>query len=547
MIVALFTGSSGIVASDLPPCPSSGYFHNCFGTYIWADGDKYIGEFRDGKRTGQGTYTFGPNSKWAGDKYIGEFRNNKKTGQGTYIFGPNSEWAGDKYIGEHRDSESHGQGTYIWANGDKYVGEWRVGKRTGKGTLTWAHGDKYVGEFRNGDLNGKGTLTWADGDKYIGEWKDDKRHGQGIYSSVNGDKYVGEYRDGKRNGQGVYTFADGTVKEGIFKNGKFQYAQKTPFSRKPSVLGTAFKKLSDEYRKKIQINLKNLGFYKSSIDGLYGKGTAAALTAYNKQNLSGANLTNLQNVQTLLNAVLDLKSAPQIVSDSNSDDTYKVASGSGFYVSSQGHIITNYHVISGCTDMKVHSKGNVLQTIKIAEDRRNDLALLKIPTTPEQVFALSDESPFPLQEIIVAGYPFGDKLSSTLKFTQGIVSSIAGLGNDYSQIQIDAALQPGNSGGPILDEYGNVVAVAVAKLSMKKILEDYGVIPENTNFGVKVSAVKNLMEGNGVPFKSPSTEVISKKDLSKKATDGTAFLSCWMTTAQIENMKNQKVFFSDLR
>ena len=121
------------------------------------------------------------------------------------------------------------------------------------------------------------------------------------------------------------------------------------------------------------------------------------------------------------------------------------------------------------------------------------------------------------------------------------------MGDDYSQIQIDAAIQPGNSGGPILDEFGNVVAVAVAKLNMKKILEDYGVIPENTNFGVKVSAVKNLMDGNNVPFRSPSTEVISKKDLSKKATDGTAFLSCWMTTAQINEMKNQKVFFSDLR
>ena len=84
-------------------------------------------------------------------------------------------------------------------------------------------------------------------------------------------------------------------------------------------------------------------------------------------------------------------------------------------------------------------------------------------------------------------------------------------------------------------------------VKIQSILEDYGVIPENTNFGVKVSAVKNLMEGNGVPFKSPSTEVISKKDLSKKATDGTAFLSFWMTTAQIENMKNQKVFFIDLQ
>ena len=97
-----------------------------------------------------------------------------------------------------------------------------------------------------------------------------------------------------------------------------------------------------------------------------------------------------------------------------------------------------------------------------------------------------------------------------------------------------------------MDEFGNIVAVAVAKLSLKKILKDYGVVPENTNFGVKASAVKNLMEGNGVPFKAPNTEVITKQDLSRIATDGTVYLTCWMTTAQIEQMRTTKVLFEDL-
>ncbi|MDC0541718.1 serine protease [Paracoccaceae bacterium] len=317
-------------------------------------------------------------------------------------------------------------------------------------------------------------------------------------------------------------------------------------TRKYSVVHARFNNLSKENRKQLQSNLKDLGFYKSSIDGLFGKGTAGALTAYNKQNLNGADLKKSENVEKLINVVLALKPAPKSEPDVNSDDTYKVASGSGFYVSDQGHIITNHHVIEGCEDMKVHSKGNVLETTKISEDRRNDLALLKTTKSPKHSFALSKESPFPLQEIIVAGYPFGEKVSSTLKFTQGIVSSIAGLGNDYSQIQIDAALQPGNSGGPILDEFGNVVAVAVAKLSLKKILKDFGVVPENTNFGVKASAVRNLMEGNGVSFKSPNTEVISKRELSQVATDGTVYLTCWMTTAQIEQMRARKVLFEDL-
>ncbi|MDB2423465.1 serine protease [Paracoccaceae bacterium] len=324
--------------------------------------------------------------------------------------------------------------------------------------------------------------------------------------------------------------------------------------RRPSELRTVFIRLSKENRKQLQSNLKDLGFYKSLIDGLYGKGTAGALTAYNKQNLNDADLKKSENVEKLINVVLALKPEPKIETapvpiikaPNQDDDTYKVASGSGFYVTDEGHIITNHHVIEGCEDMKVHSKGNVLKTTKIADDRRNDLALLKTTESPKHSFALSMESPFPLQDIVVAGYPFGEKVSSTLKFTQGIVSSIAGLGNDYSQIQIDAALQPGNSGGPILDDYGNVVAVAVAKLSLKKILKDFGVVPENTNFGVKASAVRNLMEGNDVSFKSPNTEVISKRELSQVATDGTVYLTCWMTTAQIEQMRARKVLFEDL-
>ena len=406
-----------------------------------------------------------------------------------------------------------------------------------KGVFFRQVGHRYEGEWVNGKLNGRGTETLRDKKstqikyKYVGEWQDNLWHGNGFLIKVNG-----------------------TAKEGVWKNGKFQYAQKTSYSpkiAKSSLLRNNFNKLAKNLRKKVQSSLKNLGLYKSSIDGLYGEGTANALTAYNKQNLNGADLKKSENVTKLINTVLVFKPSPKIVCktqpEGHSDDTYNVASGSGFYVSDAGHIITNHHVIEGCEDIKVHSQGNVLKTKKIAEDRRNDLALLKISGTPKHSFALSSESPFPLQDIVVAGYPFGNRVSSTLKFTEGIISSIAGLGDDYSQIQIDAAIQPGNSGGPILDEYGNVVAVAVAKLSPKKILKDYGVVPENTNFGVKSSAVRNLMEGNGVSFKSPNTEVISKRELSQVATDGTVYLTCWMTTAQIEEMRAKKVLFEDLK
>ena len=249
----------------------------------------------------------------------------------------------------------------------------------------------------------------------------------GTHTWDDGDKYVGEFKDNKYNGQGIYYFRDGEIKEGVWKNDNFQYAQKTPYSKKtatPSILRIAFRKLSKEQRKLLQSNLKDLGFYKSSIDGLYGKGTAGALTAYNKQSLNGADLKKSENAKKLINSVLALKTSPKPKIETapipvaktppQKDETYKVASGSGFYVSDTGHIITNHHVIEGCEDLKVHSKGNVLETTKISEDRRNDLALLKTTKSPKHSLALSMESPFPLQEIIVAGYPFGEKVSSTL-------------------------------------------------------------------------------------------------------------------------------------
>ena len=93
----------------------------------------------------------------------------------------------------------------------------------------------------------------------------------------------------------------------------------------------------------------------------------------------------------------------------------------------------------------------------------------------------------------MASFPFGDAISSSIKFTQGIVSSMFGIGYNYSQIQIDATIQPGNSGGPIVDDKGNAEAVAIVKLYLQKIYKDFGVMPENTNFGIKASAVRNLL------------------------------------------------------
>ena len=220
------------------------------------------------------------------------------------------------------------------------------------------------------------------------------------------------------------------------------------------------------------------------------------------------------------------------------------ASGTGFIVSGNGHLITNHHVINGCDKVKAHQNGIDYPLTVIATDQVNDLALLKANLNPKTIFPLSDINAHLMQDVFLAGFPFGKSISSSVKITKGIVSSLSGLRNNYSNMQIDAALQPGNSGGPVIDDKGNVVGVAVAKLNLAKVVEEWGVVPEGTNFGVKSSVVRNFMESNGVSAVKPRRSSISKQKLAKQVTDGTLYLSCWMTYAKIRQMKSQKVMFN---
>ena len=133
-----------------------------------------------------------------------------------------------------------------------------------------------------------------------------------------------------------------------------------------------------------------------------------------------------------------------------------------------------------------------------------------------------------------------------MKVTKGIISSLTGIGNNFSNIQIDAALQPGDSGGPILDDKGNVVGVAVARLDKMKTLEEFGSLPENTNFGIKTSVVRSILESKNITSRKSNRASISKTALGKMISDGTYYLSCWMTTAQIKEMWTKKAIFQNL-
>jgi len=181
-------------------------------------------------------------------------------------------------------------------------------------------------------------------------------------------------------------------------------------------------------------------------------------------------------------------------SSSDSISSEVLSSGSGFFINSKGYFVTNNHVVKGCKQSKITFNKEELNAELIATDKTLDLALLRVKIKPQDYLNITDEPPEKMQKIFVAGYPFGKGLSDDLKFTQGIVSAVKGFADNSNQIQIDAAINPGNSGGPIINEDGDLIAVAVSGLSKSK--------SEGIGFGIKASSVINFLEVNKVKYSS---------------------------------------------
>lgn len=188
------------------------------------------------------------------------------------------------------------------------------------------------------------------------------------------------------------------------------------------------------------------------------------------------------------------------------------SSGTGFIVTAEGHIITNQHVVSSCSKIQGIVNGKRSDLNLLVSDKTNDLALLSGEFGIVTPLSVARENPKVLDEIIAVGFPFGNAFSSSMKYTKGIVSALSGLGDNFSVMQIDAALQPGNSGGPVLSSSGQVIGVAVYKLDSGYVQEQFGVVPENVNFAIKPSIVVSMMEAQGIyPVQTNSTSIVPEE------------------------------------
>ena len=214
-----------------------------------------------------------------------------------------------------------------------------------------------------------------------------------------------------------------------------------------------------------------------------------------------------------------------------------IGSGSGFFVSDQGHVVSNDHVVGVCKKVSAFEEGREIFMNILATDMVNDIGLVKGQFKNKRYLNIKTDGAELGEDIVTFGYPLSEDLSDSVKLTKGIVSALSGPDNNYSVIQIDASIQPGNSGGPVLNMSGQVVGIASAGLSKLYILNKSKYIPENVNFAVSAPSLTAFLKANKVNISSQPSRVMSTKELAKVGEPVTLQLFCYNTEAAHAKLK----------
>jgi S1-C subfamily serine protease len=208
----------------------------------------------------------------------------------------------------------------------------------------------------------------------------------------------------------------------------------------------------------------------------------------------------------------------------------RAATGTGFLVANE-RVLTNRHVVDECNRVLVRGPDgrNHAAVPPARTDAKLDLAVLTVPGLTGPVLAFRQDPPLRRGEGVVAyGYPLSGLLSSDAKLTRGEINGLRGLRDNPDQIQISAPVQPGNSGGPLLDMQGNIVGVVVSKLNAQAVAGRTGDIAQNINFAVRGERAAAFLRTAGVPFTAASSNGPDRSaaDVGEIAERATVFIRC---------------------
>ena len=202
-------------------------------------------------------------------------------------------------------------------------------------------------------------------------------------------------------------------------------------------------------------------------------------------------------------------------------DVEFAASGTSFAITRNGHLVTNYHVVQDLNSIVVYDQNKKAHKAEVlAVDPVNDLAILGINEKTRPLYLDATSRVRKGSDIATLGFPNIDVQGTEAKFTNGSVTAESGLGGDIRFFQVSAPIQPGNSGGPLLDSHGSVIGVITSKLSDKYMLQK-GAVAQNVNYAVKVQYLLAMVSSTrGVRddlLKAPAKNIKSREDVAELA------------------------------
>src|ERR1035437_373053 len=201
--------------------------------------------------------------------------------------------------------------------------------------------------------------------------------------------------------------------------------------------------------------------------------------------------------------------------------------GTGFFITEDGYLISNYHVVKDAAKVRLVTSTGLIDARVVRVDAANDLALLKAEGKFASLPIASSRAAHLGNSVATVGFPNAGLQGFAPKFAKGEIASLSGIQDDARYFQISVPVQPGNSGGALVDEHGNVVGVVSAKLDASVALASSGALPENVNYAVKSSFLLSFLES--VPavsakLKEPVTADRKFEDVVKSAQDATVLV-----------------------
>jgi hypothetical protein len=207
--------------------------------------------------------------------------------------------------------------------------------------------------------------------------------------------------------------------------------------------------------------------------------------------------------------------------------TPQLSTGTAFAVTEHGDLVTNEHVVARCGRVEARFGARVLPATVKASDQQDDLALLHVEHAGDRAALRSSPRLRVGEQAITYGFPLSGTLTGEGNLTIGYVSALRGVSDNPNYIQITTPIQPGNSGGALVDASGHVIGVVASKLNAMRVMQVIGDVPQNINFAVSLDVLARFLRKNGIAVAEAASEAeLRPADVGDQARAFTYSIRC---------------------